>query len=198
MKTKDDLKVKERAQQVVVAFDFSASAEAALDHAMELARAPGARVVHVICAIHPYTGVAAVPHRGQIDHVYAEKVRTALEARVRRSLDEVAPAVRDFAHTRIGNAANAILALAKSVGADLIVIGSHGFTGVDRWLLGSTSELVVRRAGCPVHVARPKTYEPVELTAVADKEHPHPYVPPHRYAYEETRVVERPSDWPLF
>lgn len=103
-----------------------------------------------------------------------------------------------FAHTRIGSAASAILALAKSVGADLIVVGSHGYSGVERLLLGSTSELVVRRAGCPVHVARVKSYKPVELSVVTEVEHSHPYAPPHRYTYDETRIVERPRDWPLF
>ena len=54
----------------------------------------------------------------------------------------------------VGDAATTICNVAAEVGADLIIIGSHGRTGVKRLMLGSTSEHVLRHAPCPVLVVR--------------------------------------------
>ena len=56
-----------------------------------------------------------------------------------------------------GEAAAAICKEAADLGADVIVVGSHGRTGVKRFFLGSVSERVVRHAPCPVLVFRPET-----------------------------------------
>lgn len=53
-----------------------------------------------------------------------------------------------------GSAAEEIVKLAKEVGADLIVMGTHGRTGLSRLLLGSVAEVVLRRAPCPVLTVR--------------------------------------------
>lgn len=52
----------------------------------------------------------------------------------------------------VGDVAHAIVRVASEVGADVIVVGSHGHSGVKRFLLGSVSEHVVRHAPCPVLV----------------------------------------------
>ena len=49
-----------------------------------------------------------------------------------------------------GNTADHILAVAERMPADLIVMGTHGLRGFERWLLGSVTERVLRRAACPV------------------------------------------------
>ena len=70
-------------------------------------------------------------------------------------LDRTEPALRRVAvHEAIeeGDAADAICREAKKVGADAIVVGSHGRTGLKRLFLGSVSERVVRHAPCPVLV----------------------------------------------
>jgi hypothetical protein len=104
-------------------------------------------------------------------------------------------------HARIGaKPATEILQLAKEIGADLIIVGSHGLTGVERFLVGSTSERIVREAGCSVEIARTKKYADVELLPIVEAEpsdHDHPYIPPHRYTYEDRRVNLRPPEWPL-
>lgn len=56
-----------------------------------------------------------------------------------------------------GEPAGAILDAAQQWGADLIVVGSHGRSGLDRFLLGSVSDRVVRHARCSVQVVRPAT-----------------------------------------
>ena len=57
---------------------------------------------------------------------------------------------------RHGEAASEIVRVAKERGADLIVISSHGRTGLGRILFGSTAESVVRYAHCPVLVVKPQ------------------------------------------
>jgi nucleotide-binding universal stress UspA family protein len=54
----------------------------------------------------------------------------------------------------VGDVANTVCHIAEKVGADVIVVGSHGRTGFGRLLLGSVSEHVVRHAPCPVLVIR--------------------------------------------
>ena len=106
--------------------------------------------------------------------------------------------IQFFVHVRIGKPADELLELAREVGADLIIVGSKGLTGVERLVLGSVSEKVVREAGCTVEVARPKTYDYVELSRIVDAEPHLSYVPPHRYRYEDHRVEMRPPEWPLY
>lgn len=66
-------------------------------------------------------------------------------------------------HVRIGEAAREIVQLASDIGADLIVVGTHGRQGVERVLLGSVAEEVVRRAPSPVLTVKPKTLPPWAL-----------------------------------
>jgi nucleotide-binding universal stress UspA family protein len=56
---------------------------------------------------------------------------------------------------RFGDAGDAIAQLASDIEADLVVVGTHGHRGLERLLLGSVAENVVRLAPCPVLVVRP-------------------------------------------
>lgn len=60
---------------------------------------------------------------------------------------------------RYGDARSVIVDEAKEWDADLIVVGSHGYTGVIRWLLGSVAQSVVSHAPCSVEVVRKKQKE---------------------------------------
>jgi nucleotide-binding universal stress UspA family protein len=187
-------------QQVVVAYDFSAAAQLVLDRAIHVVQRAPFHTLHVIAVIDPRLGIPAIPPDGPIDYRYADRVQRELTQIVVAGLiaGAVPLEVRTYAHGRIGKPAPEILRLAEEVGADLIIVGSHNHTGVRRWLLGSTAERVVREAGCPVIVARAKSYRPVEREAVVEIEpHASHYVPPHRYHYDDTRVLTRPADWPL-
>ena len=77
----------------------------------------------------------------------------------RSMLDElrrraIAPTVTSDAVVAIGKPYQEIVATAKKKNADLIVIATHGHTGLKHALIGSTAERVVRHAGCPVLVVR--------------------------------------------
>jgi nucleotide-binding universal stress UspA family protein len=186
---------------VVVGYDFSHSGRFALQRATALAaRVPG-HVLHVLCAVHPDEPIPSLPAR-DVDYLYAARVQEALAIETQHELDalEVPHVVSFFVHARIeARPARAILELAAEIGAEMIIVGSHGLSGVERLLLGSTSERVVREAKCTVEVARARHYATVELATIIPVEPDrHHYVPPHRYEYEDHRVNLRPPEWPLY
>ncbi len=189
---------------VVVGFDFSHSGSAALRRAVTLAAHAPVHVLHVVCVIDPEGAIPSIPSYNGIDYMYAARVQEILAAEIQRELDEaeVASRVHFFVHARVGRASQEILALAREVSADLIILGSHGMTGIEpsieRMLLGSVSERVVREAGCTVEIARPKRYPEVTLFPTEAALPHHTYVPPHRYTYEDHRVNLRPAEWPLY
>ncbi|HET9621605.1 MAG TPA: universal stress protein [Kofleriaceae bacterium] len=188
---------------VVVGFDFTHSGGAALTRAVTLAARAPFHVLHVVCVIDPKSPIPSIPSYNGVDYMYAARVQEALAAEIQAELEkvEVHDRVHFFVHARIGKPAEEILLLAREVGADLIIVGNHGMTGVERLLLGSTSEHLVREAGCTVEVARAKRYPDVTLLPVEEvdpNEPKHPYVPPHRYTYEDNRVNLRPAEWPLY
>jgi nucleotide-binding universal stress UspA family protein len=152
-------------------------------------------VLHVIATLDERAGALRGISYRDADHVQQlvrERVAAAFTGR------STASEVQFFVHARIGRPAEEILALARDVGADLIFIGSHGKVGLERLLLGSTCERVVREAHCPVMVARAKTYPDVQLLPVMPYEHErHAHAAPHRYSYVDNRVLLRPSDWPI-
>lgn len=175
-------------KQVVVAYDFAEPADIALHRAVELAcRAPD-HVLHFI----------GVLSHG--DYHRAESVEERLIARLRAVLAEQARGqeVEFFVHARIGDPAAEILGLAEEVGAEFIVIGSHGRTGVKRLLLGSVSEAVVRAARCAVIVARAREYADVQLDKIVEVD---VKTPPrelaHRYTYSRAGTLSRSNDWPI-
>lgn len=183
-----------RPVQVVVAYDLSPTGEVALKRAIEVvARAPH-HVLHVITVLDAHRGLHKVTYDS------AEAMQRTLRDHVGAAFNNrpTAAEIQFFVHCRIGKAADEILDLAREVGADLIFVGSHNKVSLERMMLGSVSEHIVRHAGCPVMVARPKTYDDVDLLKVVQYDHPHKeYVPPHRYSYVETRLVARPADWPI-
>lgn len=183
--------------QVVIGFDFSNSGVAALERAIALAPTS---ILHFVCALEPHQPNPAIPTTGAIDHRYAEQVQLALTDEVARRLrqSDITTRVHFYIHVRIGRPADEILEVARDVGADLVVVGSKGNTGITRLVLGSVSEHVVREAHCAVEVARPKTYAHVDLLQVVEVKPSQTYVPPHRYTYEEHRLSLRPPDWPLY
>lgn len=65
-----------------------------------------------------------------------------------------------FGHLRFGNAAREIVQLASDLSADLIVVGTHGRTGMRKLLLGSVAQNILTNASCPVLVVKPKDLPP--------------------------------------
>ena len=138
-------------QRIVVSTDFSDNADAGVKAAEELAQQLGAELVlvHVIeWPVYPTmsfgAGIAGMP-------VVFDKVRENAEENLSRMReDRVARGLKCTAELRDGDPATEVVAAAKDKAADLIVIATHGHTGVKHLLVGSTTEKVVRTAPCPV------------------------------------------------
>jgi nucleotide-binding universal stress UspA family protein len=188
--------MKEKPVQVVVAYDFSPSAEAALARAVEVAARAPQHVLHVIAALEQHASFGTLH---TVTYETAEQIQTTIGERIQQAFAgrPAEAEVQFFVHARIGKPAEEILELAREVGADMIFIGTHSKTGIERVLLGSVSERVVREARCPVMVVRAKTYADVDLVKVVHFEHRPNYTRPHRYSYVETRLIARPPEWPL-
>jgi nucleotide-binding universal stress UspA family protein len=141
--------------------DFSDHSEDAFQVACALARDYGARliVLHVLYAVKPPGADGDAEQGGSPwPEDYQDSLREKL-ARLRSSY----PAVRLEHRLREGGAAEEILSMADEYRCDLIVMGTHGRTGLDRVLMGSVAEEVLRRARCPVlAVKHPPARQPRE------------------------------------
>jgi nucleotide-binding universal stress UspA family protein len=128
--------------------DFSLASDAALPHAEALAKQSNARllIVHVEEPPLAYGG-------GELYYGLPEPS----SERILKMLEDVKPAdpKLPFAHRlTMGDPAGEIVRIAAEEGAEMIVLGTHGRTGVTRLLMGSVAEAIVRRAPCPVLVYR--------------------------------------------
>jgi nucleotide-binding universal stress UspA family protein len=133
--------------RMLVAVDLSPASEALVEYAVRLADQTGAEltVVHVYTA----TDVAEAQQRGVYVDRFVESVRgdvAYLLTRAGADLQRVRIAIA------MGQPVDEILSAAGAPGVDLIVMGTHGRTGLDRLLVGSVAEGVLRRAPCPVVV----------------------------------------------
>ena len=137
---------------ILVPLDFSLTSLCALDVAARLAHDSGARLLllHVIEPTPYATGMdgaaLAIP-----DSVLAERAKAALPRIARRLIP---PPVRVVTLVARGRAAKTIAQTASAGEMDLIVVSTHGHTGFERFMMGSTAEQVVRQAACPVFVVR--------------------------------------------
>ncbi len=136
------------AKTIVFPTDFSTASDAALEHAATLAKSMGATllIVHVEEPPLAYGG-------GELYYGIPEPD----SERILKMLEDVKPkdpAVPFTHRLSMGDPAGEIVRIATDEGAELIVLGTHGRTGVTRLLMGSVAEVVVRRAPCPVLVYR--------------------------------------------
>ncbi|HEY6555136.1 MAG TPA: universal stress protein [Vicinamibacteria bacterium] len=138
-----------KVHNVLVAIDFSPGSRAALESANKLAGGLGARLValHVAPPYATFEQLPAFPPLAPIDPERQRQVREELQQFVAPA-EAGGPLVETF--LRDGNPADEILAHAAETGVDLIVMGAHGRRGFERWMLGSVTERVARRASCSV------------------------------------------------
>ncbi|MDQ3366020.1 MAG: universal stress protein [Myxococcota bacterium] len=140
-------------KNILVPTDLSPGAEEALDYACELATQLGAQI-HLV-------NVIGIPALGlpELGVALTSTVIDSLIADNQKALDALANSKCGRANIgqvllKTGDARDVINQTALEVGADLIVMGTHGRRGVTRALLGSVAETVVRSAPCPVLTVR--------------------------------------------
>lgn len=135
---------------ILVPLDGSEVAAGALKPAVEIALAFRARLV-LLRVVTEFRGTAlemdevrVVGPLRQVAEDYLEKVAAEL----------VAQGLEPETAVRVGDAAHEVLEAASELPADLVVMSSHGRTGVSRFLFGSVAEKVTKHATCPVMVVR--------------------------------------------
>jgi nucleotide-binding universal stress UspA family protein len=157
------------ARKILFATDFSPTSAAALEVAATLAKERQAELL--ICYVEPppvvYGGEEMMTHIAEFDTELA-----------RRKLETVRPvdAGVNVRHVLLlGPPARELADLAQSEQVELMVIGTHGRTGLARFVLGSVAEAVMRAAPCPVLTVKPSVVKPAvpeEREAVGAKSMP--------------------------
>ncbi|MCF3096941.1 universal stress protein [Aeromonas australiensis] len=131
--------------------DFSQMSQAVLDYAVFMAQSHQAqlKLIHVVDQLHGFDSY-------KILHMTAVEITHEMERQARSQLKELItglPVAATF-DIRFGRAADEIIIQAKEDEVELIVMGSHGRSGISHLLVGSVAESVVRHAPCPVLVVR--------------------------------------------
>jgi nucleotide-binding universal stress UspA family protein len=144
-------------KRICCPIDFSDASRAAMEVAADLARRFGADLV----LLHAYPIPGYTFPDGSV--VASPKMMQDLADQAQKHLEEwrgdaekLLGAPRVTAEKAVGEPAAEILEVAKQARADLIVMGTHGRTGLEHALMGSIAERVVRRAHCPVLTIRPQ------------------------------------------
>lgn len=149
-----------RIRRVLVPVDFSPNARKAVAYATAFAKQFGAELtfLHVIQVNYAYGEFGAIDF-------------TALEREMRGGAEKelkdlvastVADGVKADSLVREGSPAKVIAEVAAELGVDLLVISTHGYTGLRHVLMGSIAEHVVRYAPCPVLVVRQQQHDFVQ------------------------------------
>lgn len=144
----------EKIQKILFPTDFSDNSNYAFDYALDLAKKFGARlyILHVIHELIDTTGFY-VPNIS-LDQLQTDLVKGAEEMMGRFIKEEMGDFKEYETMNIIGLPHIEVMNVARDKGIDMIVMGTHGRTGIDRVLFGSTAEKVVKKAPCPVLTVR--------------------------------------------
>ena len=143
-------------KQILVPVDFSKCSEKALAYAIPFARQFGAELT-LLYVLEPYL---PVPEMAATDvEAMQLQARKGCQQALAKIHESVPAGLVSKAELRLGNAPYEIVQAAKAFGTDLIILSTHGRTGLRHVFLGSTAERVVRHACCPVLVERGEEHE---------------------------------------
>ena len=148
-----------KVEKILAPTDLSELSRVGLEYALELARGWGAEVtVYHLANVAELASYKASSMEGLLS-----KHRQILEQFLNDSFAELLPLVEVRQKVEIGSPATSILEEAEREGSDLIVMSTHGRTGLAHMLMGSVTEQVVRNAYCPVfsiHPPQPRKEKP--------------------------------------
>lgn len=134
--------------------DFSNGARAAMDHAITLAKDYQAKLILIYVIQDITIAEWYIPSSLSVSDLVEDMQRSATQE-MDKWVADVSVKVKDVEKMVVSGVPFVeIIRTAKEKNADLIVIGTHGRTGIDHMLFGSTAEKVVRKAGCPVLTVR--------------------------------------------
>jgi nucleotide-binding universal stress UspA family protein len=141
-------------KKILVPLDGSPLAEAVLPHAEALAKSEGAEIVLLRVAVTPARYLFAHnPAEGNnVIKMIEKEAKDYMKAEVAKLQNE---GIKVTGITRDGAAPDEILEVAEETHADVIAMSTHGYSGVERWLMGSVAEKVVHHAHIPVMLIHP-------------------------------------------
>ncbi len=142
-------------KQLLVPLDGSPTSEAALTHAIALAQTCGA-ALSVMMVFDPFPYIAAAAEYGSYQVQLAEDLRLEAEQTVNAACTRArAAGLQVVPHVvELQKVWQAVLDIAQSDKADLIVMGSHGRSGLDKLVMGSVTQRVLQHTQLPVLVVR--------------------------------------------
>jgi nucleotide-binding universal stress UspA family protein len=148
-------------KKILAPTDLSELSQVGVRYALNLAKAIEAEVTvyHVVDydTLIRYGQRSTAPSSFQPpDHFFLERYQNALSGFLMEHVSDLTPSVRMREKVELGTPDKSIVELAKSEGYDLIVLSTHGKTGL-RMTVGSVTEKVVQTASCPVLSIRPAT-----------------------------------------
>ncbi len=143
----------ENVRKIVVSVDFHQHTQEVVDFAIGVANHLGAQltIVHVLEVILPYYDYSPESFKHFDDKILAH-AENKMEVLVENNRDTI-PACEGVVLR--GDVTDSIVAYAKDNQVDLIIMGTHGAKGIEKILLGSVAERVLKRASCPVLMFNP-------------------------------------------
>ncbi len=142
--------------QILIPLDGSTLAEQAIEHAIALAKAFDSHiyllqvVIASVSSLTPY----------DLDYQVTESAREAAIQQTHEYLNTIADRFREAQVPNVnikvieGVVVDSILEYADHMGIDLIIMATHGRSGVSRWVFGSVAERVLRASSCPIFLVR--------------------------------------------
>jgi nucleotide-binding universal stress UspA family protein len=159
------MKKTEGTYRIVVGHDLEATGDRALAEALTMASRIPDTELHVVYAMTVSSGKKVAVNERRLDDALLElrsRVQVALAGR----------SIRTQLHVRIGKPVETIIQVAVDYDASVILVGTHGRTGLDRLRSRSVAERLVRTAPLPVHVAHEKSFANLAPTTFPDPARP--------------------------
>jgi nucleotide-binding universal stress UspA family protein len=153
-------------RNVLFATDFSSTSEAALPYAAAICRRFGS----TLHTVHVLSDTGLLMMTGGIDYVSMGTLYEEAHTEAKEKLDQMADRLQGVPHrnhVRHGQIWNGLADVIEANEVDLILVGTHGRTGLGKLLLGSVAETILRHASCPVLTVGPKVSGRAKLPSFA-------------------------------
>jgi nucleotide-binding universal stress UspA family protein len=145
----------EKVTKILVPVDFSENSTKLLQHAAGMAANSGASVVvmYVVEGMEKYAGLS-IPHisLAEVEKQLMQSAKTKMERFLEDNMD---PSVAHESIVLNGDIVDEINNYAAKEGIDMIIMGTHGYKGLEKVLFGSVAERIVKTAPCPVLTFNP-------------------------------------------